>query len=43
MVDEISEQPQLFKNHYYMSDIRQLMSKKVEHAPKVQPKKYLKP
>lgn len=26
-----------------MSDIRQLMSKKVEQAPKVQVKKYLKP
>ena len=43
MIDENDEQSQLYFNNHYLAEIKQLMSKKVELAPKIQIKKNIKP
>jgi hypothetical protein len=43
MIDENDEPNQLYFNNHYLAEIKQLMSKKVELAPKTQVKKIIKP
>lgn len=43
MIDESDEPNHLYTTNHYMAEIKQLMSKKVDLAPKTQVKKNIKP